>query len=111
MALLRMIFFKDPEMIGLSYEKQLMTKSAAFQNMYYIANQASQDFNIANTLVNGLFTWDIPALNIWMNASRNLWSTMNDDDLTMLEKFIVAPTKSFGIFKPFRPYAEALVRD
>lgn len=36
---------------------------------------------------------------------------MNDDDLTMLEKFIVAPTKSFGIFKPFRPYAESLVRD
>lgn len=110
-TLIRMLFFDDPEMTGISYNKQLKESSSIFQNLYWVANQSTQDFSILRLIDQGLLTWEIPSFNIIQNSVMNFWRALGDDDLTLAEAALSGTVKSVGMFKPLRPGVEKMLEE
>ena len=93
------IFFDDPEETGVSYQRQAKSKSGATQYFLNVVTGAARDANIINTLQQGLFNWEIPAISILGNVVDNFTSAFTNDDFDLWQKIWNASRQSFGIFK------------
>ena len=93
------IFFDDPEETGVSYQRQAKDKSGATQYMLNVVTGAARDANIINTLQQGLFNWEIPALSIFGNVVDNFSRAITNDDYDLWQKIWKPSKESFGIFK------------
>lgn len=107
--LLRMWFFDDPTVTGVSYDSQLKQAGGMFQNMYWMADQATQDFSLYNLITNGIFTWEFPTFGIFSNMSRKFMKAAGDDDLNISEALLSGTVNSIGMFRPIRPTVNAML--
>ena len=110
-TLIRMMFFDDPEVTGISYKKQLQNADSMFQNLYWIADQSTQDFSVLRLLDQGLFTWEVPSFNILQTTARNFLRAAGDDDLNIAEAALSGTVNSVGMFKPLRPAVRKLTEE
>lgn len=110
-TLIRMMFFDDPEVTGISYKKQLQNAGSMFQNLYWIADQSTQDFSVLRLLDQGLFTWEVPSFNILQTTARNFLRAAGDDDLNIAEAALSGTVNSVGMFKPLRPAVRKLTEE
>ena len=105
------MFFDDPEVTGISYKKQLQNAGSMFQNLYWIADQSTQDFSVLRLLDQGLFTWEVPSFNILQTTARNFLRAAGDDDLNIAEAALSGTVNSVGMFKPLRPAVRKLTEE
>ena len=110
-TLIRMMFFDDPEVTRISYKKQLQNAGSMFQNLYWIADQSTQDFSVLRLLDQGLFTWEVPSFNILQTTARNFLRAAGDDDLNIAEAALSGTVNSVGMFKPLRPAVRKLTEE
>lgn len=105
-ALIRMMFYNDPEVVGLSYEQQIEQSSALSQHLYSIADQATRDFDAIALIKDGIFTWNITSFDILKRAGRTWWKNLGDDDLSLAEATLSSAVETTGALKPIRPYVK-----
>lgn len=111
MYILRLIFFDDPEVTGISYTEQLRSSSGWAQFWYNATNQATQDFDIAQLIKNGIFVWESPSLGILQRSVTNFWRNLGDEDLSIAEATLSSTVETVGFLKPIRPYMSNIKED
>lgn len=111
MYLMRLLFFDNPEVTGLSYKQQLDEKSAVEQGLYWIADNASRDFQILDNIQQGFFNWDIMSFSILERSFKTFFKSAGDEDLSLAEGIIFGSVDSFGVFRPFRPVVKELRKE
>lgn len=103
MLIIRLLFFDDPEVTGLSYKKQLEDADVVSQNLYWIADNASRDFQIVDNFKQGFLNWDITTGSIFKRAFQSFWKSAGDDDLSIGEGVTFGAVDAIGFLRPFRP--------
>lgn len=103
MALLRILFFDDPEITGINYDKQLKQSSSLVQNLFNVVDGATSDFDIYNVCRQAIFVWESPTYGILQRTVQNFWRNFGDDDLNLAQATLISGVNSVGALRPLRP--------